>query len=970
MFKHVFPTVAGVACLSLLAMMPLHGQASTGKPALPTPIRPVASSSPFTFQQRLPDIPSNLERRYVAVDTGGSATCAIRAKDRGIDCWGLNELGQASPPLKGKFKSLSLGGSVGCALTIGNRLACWGQETSLPGPDQVRRRYVAVSAGEGHVCVIRAGNRAVECWGSNTHGQLNSPRGAFRSISSRANKTCGVRQNGLLACWGDPAFLAYPRPTGTFRDVSVGTLHGCAVRADDSKVVCWGNGYYGEDLPPAGRFRSVTSGTDHTCGLRTDGTTACWGRNQWGQLDIPGDLPVRTLMAGGAQTCALDRDRRLLCRGSFAFNTLLFPRHPMAQSGGGEPQASPQVAIIDDLASSVITNFLGNLFTNWGDATDGALGDTLLFVGGLLGGSSDKATIEKLQAIQSQLDALANSLSAVDKKASVILSDIKILQCDDKLGDLDGAVRSIRAASLKYHGSGILTDTGSYMAQVRNELTKAQQAGYVPTDLRPSMRQFVADWYDKVAGDMARIDEVLMNAGYKTGPLGACLDKAFMAFQTRAGDKQFDDRRVYQGIYWVIQKAMVDQALGAQMLLDMNKFGAITALSDPAVEPDTPVIPEGGEWQAQTLCADVKGHAAKAASNRRWDRALQACQRNENVTRLLYRNLVQQIELAGAPYTDKDVMLSMGSDLLGKGTAKDNLLWLRSFERKLPGVRARHWNWAMDQSNNDLTGHGGANIYFSEGDRDQVGTWRADGRSWSDLFQNAEASGFEKDRVTFMANTVSDIDGSSLFNPEIKGITFWMTGSTYRLDWRDVIPDNAEANSAPMDGAKCFVGSEIMKICSSQELGGISGLSYDSRGFGTKYYNLRWNDKYRSYTQALGDYTVPYYTYNFNTSRPMHPDPDKITQEANFWPQRDTLLYRMPVLNVKYRNCTSAMVIANQDKQRVSVRLVAGNDGVTRELPSRCGTDLDYFIDKMIKRPDVPELDRLVRKPVYPAGVN
>ena len=27
------------------------------------------------------------------------------------------------------------------------------------------------------------------------------------------------------------------------------------------------------------------------------------------------------------------------------------------------------------------------------------------------------------------------------------------------------------------------------------------------------------------------------------------------------------------------------------------------------------------------------------------------------------------------------------------------------------------------------------------------------------------------------------------------------------------------------------------------------------------------------------------------------------------------------------------------------------------------------IIDKMIKRPDVPELDKLVRKPVYPAGV-
>jgi hypothetical protein len=971
LLKHV----AGITWALWLSTLATEVVATTTNPAKLQPLRPVDSSSPFTFQQSIPDLPNDIIRKYRAIDTSGSATCAIRSKDLGIDCWGLNEFGQASPPIKGKFKYLSMGGSVGCALTTGNRLLCWGQDTSRPREDQARERYISVSAGEGHVCAIRAGNHRVDCWGSNDHGQLNSPSGAFKSISSRNNKSCGLRVSGELECWGDSAFMNYPRPTGKFKDVSVGTLHGCAVRSDNGSLACWGNGFYGEDLAPSGRFKSVTSGTDHTCGLLITNTAVCWGRNQWGQLNIPKGIKISSLNAGGAQTCGLDNSRKLLCRGSFATGdatpaqaeSLLYP----ISSEGIRPQA----AVIDDIVGDVVTNFVANIFVKWGDSIDGTMGDTLLFIGGLLGASSEKATIEKLQAIQNQLDALAQSLSNVDKKASVILSDLKTLQCDDKLGDLDTAVVNIRAAMRLYQGNGVLTDPGSYMALVRNELTKAQQSGYIPTDLRPSMRQFVSDWYAKVADDMARIDAVLMNTNYKTGPLGVCLDKAYMAYQNRTDDKQFDDRRIWKGIYWVIKKAMVDQAQGAQMLLDMNKFSVITALSDPAVESSIEPIPEGIEWHTTTLCKDVKAHSSRAAANRRWELALQGCQRNENITRMLYRNLVQQIELAGAPYSDKDVMLSMGSDLLGKGTAKDNALWLRSFSPEVSGLRKMHYDWMMTAEGTELEGHGDAKLYFSEGDRDKLGTWRADGNIWSDIFQNAQAAGYNPDRVSMMADAKSDIDDSTIFNSSIKGILFWMTGSTYRMDWRVVM--GVSGDDAFKADAKCFVGSGIGKVCSSSEFSQLWGGGCHITGndyFPTRvtYKACGWTEKYKQLMldYRLGDISLEYWY------RPLAEyDTDsyfsKVIQSPNLFPDSTSPeLYRMPVLLVKYRTCTPAMVVANQDKTRENFRLVAGNDGSSRELPTRCGTDLDYFIDKMVKRPDVPELEQLVRKPVYPAGVN
>jgi hypothetical protein len=777
-----------------------------------------------------------------------------------------------------------------------------------------------------------------------------------------------------MECWGDPAFMAYPRPADRFRDVSVGTLHGCAVRADDSRVICWGNGFYGEDLPPVGRFRSVTSGTDHTCGQRTDNTVVCWGRNQWGQTNMPANFRVRSLMAGGMQTCAVDRVSRLLCRGSFAYNGLLYPQLSGSRSETmGDPLA-PQFAIVDDIASNMIINFVGDIFTNWGDAAGGGFGDFLLFVGGVLGGSSDKALMAKLQAIQDKLDDLANSLSQLDKKAGVILADIKTLQCDDKLGDLDAAVQNIRAASLKYQGGGELTDTGSYMALVRRELTKAQQAGYVASDLRPSMRQFVGDWQDKVANDMVSIDRVLMNANYKSGPFTACLDRAYMAYQNQPGDKQLDDRRIWKGIYWVIQKAMIEQALGAQMLLDMNKFTALTALSDPAVEPATPVVQEGADWNTATLCADVKAHQSLATGNRRWDQALQACQRIEGVTRQLYRNLVQQVESAGAPYTGKDVILSMGSNLLGTGSSSVNYLWLRSWDFNLFSL-GRFDEWSMDRL--DMSGRGDAGIYMREGDYEKKGTWRSDGLAWTALYDNMRGvNGVNMDRIAYLADAMSEFDGKPLFNPAVKNALFWMTGQTYRLDWFELSNPSytgaLKKDDGGLDGIKCFVAAELKNVCSTERMSGgwdVGLVKYDAHDNAWKADRLYigWkNDVWQKYTHRLNQFLVQFYKGRSGWWF------EKIIDTPAFFPGGDdkVALERMPVLQVDARDCTKAMVIANQNQPRQGFRVVAGTDGKSRELPSRCGTDLDYFIEKMFPRPDVPDLDRLVRKPVYPQGVN
>lgn len=949
-----------------------------------TPIQTIDASSPFTFHQTVPDVPNAMDRRYVAVDTGGMATCAIRAVDRGIDCWGSNELGNSSPGTSGtKYRALSLGASVGCALTVGQRLSCWGLDAAPLDSGQARQRYVKVSTGFDHVCAIRTDNKAVECWvgSGQSLGALMPPRGAFRTISSGGHATCGVRSNKQLACWGDGSFVNIPRPTGLFTDVAVGNLHACAVRAGDGAVVCWGNNYYGENTPPPGRFKSVTTGKDHTCGLRQDQTVTCWGRNDQGQLDMPDTIKLTSLNAGGAQTCALDPDQHVVCRGSFGRSGLT----NSTPVGGFNP--------IDN-GIGILTNYLGGVFANWADGNDG-----LLLVGALFGLTVDK-TKAQLQAIQKKLDEMNKTLQEVNKKSDSIIHDLKDLKCDGKLGALDDATRIINQAFNEYYGTGPLTDTGSYMKSVNEELANAQQPGYIPRDLRPGMRQFVTKYQKQVDDGLDSINRVLMNQNYLEGPMGDCLVKSFAAYRSSTGDKQIDDRRIWKGAYMILQKAMADQGKAAQMLLDMNKFTAVSSLSDPAaldslsggVYP-SPVIPEGNGWHSASICEDVKGPPPQV-NDRRWADAKNACENNEDVTRKLYRNLVQQVELTGAPYTNKGEILVMGSDLLGTGTMPTNYLWNRRTITYAKG--GLNWGETGQVPSVRLASYlypvGDNRIYWDrEGDIVNKGTWRSDGQAWWDLFENVKGlPSYNQDRLGYMADTLSEFDGDPLINPSVKGKAFWMTGKTWNLDWNWVVmtaysyehwPRAFYSHGSPtMSGAKCFAGAVIGRICSDQELGAISLLDraapdgYWHMGIRNNTYHPEYNLTYEYLKNTIGGWGVIYWAYEHAAAHPPYIEYSysSVATESAFWPWRDAGMNVMPVLDVSKRYCTPSMVLDNngQGAPRQNYRNVTLNDSQPIALPSRCGTDLDYFIEQLLKRPNVPDLDKLVRKPVYPSGVN
>jgi alpha-tubulin suppressor-like RCC1 family protein len=289
---------------------------------------------------------------------------------------------QTNPPVEESIESpIALGANHTCVLTIGNGAACWGNNrygqlgnsTMLSGslPQAVSRMtggVKSIAAGWSHACALLSGG-GLECWGSNTKGQLGdgtntdrlSPVAVFglaqgvKAVAAGHRHTCALMETGGVKCWGENASggvgdgttinrntpVDVPGLAAGVKAVEAGAGHTCALMQDGS-VKCWGwnpNGQLGNgttinNLLPGdvgglpGPVRAIAAGDQHTCALLENGSIACWGANASGQLGdgsrvrsgtpvVVGGLSsaVKQISAGGAHTCALLEDGAVKCWG-------------------------------------------------------------------------------------------------------------------------------------------------------------------------------------------------------------------------------------------------------------------------------------------------------------------------------------------------------------------------------------------------------------------------------------------------------------------------------------------------------------------------------------------------------------------------------------------------------------------------------------------------------------------------------
>jgi len=260
---------------------------------------------------------SGLSEKIVALAGGVFHTCAL-TEAGGVRCWGKNDHGQLGNGDLGVDSAVpvavqGLGNSVAaiaaglyytCAALRAGPVKCWGQNSQGQlgdgtfGADRdtpvtvggLSGDAVALTAGEHHTCALTE-NGAVECWGSNTVGQLGD------DTASGGRSTTAVAVSGL---------------SGGVAAIAAGGYHTCAITGSGA-LQCWGsnlNGQIGDGTTTdrhtpvdVDGFESgtaaVSGGYYHTCALTGTGAARCWGRGNSAQLGngttADSDTPVDVL---------------------------------------------------------------------------------------------------------------------------------------------------------------------------------------------------------------------------------------------------------------------------------------------------------------------------------------------------------------------------------------------------------------------------------------------------------------------------------------------------------------------------------------------------------------------------------------------------------------------------------------------------------------------------------------------------
>lgn len=279
--------------------------------------------------------------------------------------------------LTGTVSSLGVGGTFVCALTTGGGVRCWGRNTEgqlgngtfgvamTPQAVQQLSGAAGLIAGGFHACVTDAAG-AMKCWGSHSSGAIGdgviaypaqtvpvavvSLAGSVSSATAGLSHTC-ARIGSVLQCWGTNTYGQLGDGTTTTRaspvtlsglsvsSIGAGYQHTCATTLVGG-VKCWGYNVSGQlgngatsftaqatpvDVTGLGSgIATVAAGANSSCALTSPGGLKCWGQNPGNGSATNSTTPVDVtglangvaiVSPGGSSTCAMTTSGGVKCWG-------------------------------------------------------------------------------------------------------------------------------------------------------------------------------------------------------------------------------------------------------------------------------------------------------------------------------------------------------------------------------------------------------------------------------------------------------------------------------------------------------------------------------------------------------------------------------------------------------------------------------------------------------------------------------
>lgn len=244
----------------------------------------------------------------VAVGAGAEGTCVLTERET-VECWG------ADPPRKEGFEGtpvdLAVGAFHACvvvedeppattprshAARDGGDVVCWGQDDHGETADREEGDALKVTAGSHHTCALLEGG-VVECWGYDVDDRSEGhDGGSALDVEAGVETTCVLLAGGTTDCSGrDDKGQATDYTGGDAVQPAPGGTHVC-VRLEGGDVHCDGSDRLGQAAGyDGGDARIAASGMAHSCVVDVAGDVHCWGDDRHGQSS-PGEIDVLGLL--------------------------------------------------------------------------------------------------------------------------------------------------------------------------------------------------------------------------------------------------------------------------------------------------------------------------------------------------------------------------------------------------------------------------------------------------------------------------------------------------------------------------------------------------------------------------------------------------------------------------------------------------------------------------------------------------